>query len=162
MAAHVRAPALPVTPEKPAVAGGMEQHRPPTPPLIDSSEELSEEELAREIAEAESSVTFHMEFKELMLKHARVMASMAETLAKYAENAGCDLHILVDRYEDAEKKLRARSKKYLRVRALAAGSLFRRCRALNARLVRRRQSWRLPSLQQRSRSRLQFVMWQFL
>ena len=70
----------------------------------DSSEE-SEEELAREIAEAESILIFELEFKELMLKHARVMASMAETLAKYAENAGCDLHILVDRYEDAEKKI---------------------------------------------------------
>ena len=106
MAAHVRAPVLPVTPEKPAVAGGMEQHRPPTPPLIDSSEKLSEDaELAREIAEAENKLTFELEFKELMLEHARVMASMAEALAKYAENAGCDLHILVDRYEDAEKKI---------------------------------------------------------
>ena len=63
MAAHVLARVLPVTPEKPAVAGGtrvMEQHRPPTPPLIDSSEELSEEELnlTREIAEAKSNITF--------------------------------------------------------------------------------------------------------
>ena len=110
MAAHVRAPALPVTPEKPAVAGGMEQRRPPTvatPPLIDSSEESSEEvlQLRREIAEVDSSLTFELEFKELMLKHARVMASMAEALAKYAENAGGDPHILVDRYEDASRGL---------------------------------------------------------
>ena len=107
MAAHVRAPVLPVTPEKPAVAGGKEQHRPPTPTLIDSSEEScpEEAELLREIAEVDCSLTFELEFKELMLKHARVMASMAETLAKYAENAGCDLHILVDRYEVAEKKI---------------------------------------------------------
>ena len=111
------------------VAGGtrvLEQHRPPTPPLINSSEELSEEELnlTREIAEAESSLTFQLEvkepfqleFKELMLEHARVMASMAEALAKYAENAGGDLHILVDRYEDAEKHIRALFTKYLRMR----------------------------------------------
>jgi hypothetical protein len=115
MAAHVRAPVLPVTPEKPAVAGGMEQHRPPTPPLIGSSRKLSKEELnlTREIAEDESRLTFllevkepfQLEFKELMIEHARVMASMAEALAKYAENAGGDMHILVDRYEDAEKNI---------------------------------------------------------
>ena len=107
MAAHVRAPALPVTPEKPAVAGGKEQHRPPAPPLIDSSEEScpEEAELLRDIAEVENGLTFELEFKELMLKHARIMASMAETLAKYAENAGGDRHILVDRYEDAEKNI---------------------------------------------------------
>ncbi len=70
-------------------------------------EELSEEELnlTREIAEGESRITFQFEFKELMLEHARVMASMAETLAKYVVNAGCDMHILVDRYEDAKKNI---------------------------------------------------------
>ena len=96
----------------------MEQHRPPTPPLINSSDELSEEELnlTREIAEAESRLTFQVEVKELMLEHARVMTSMAEALAKYAENAGGDLHILVDRYEDAEKHIRALFTKYLRMR----------------------------------------------
>ena len=54
MAAHVRAPVLPVTPEKPAVAGGTRVEQ-PTPPQIDSSEELSKEELnlTREIAEAD-------------------------------------------------------------------------------------------------------------
>ena len=129
MAAHVRAPALLVTPEKPAVAGGMEQHRPPTPPLIDSSRKLSKEELnlTREIAEDESRLTFQLEvkepfqleFKELMLEHARVMASMAEALAKYAEIAGDDSlqrERLVERYEDAENTRRARFTKCLRMR----------------------------------------------
>ena len=110
MAAHVRARVLPVTPEKPAVAGGtrvMEQHRPPTPPLIDSSEKLSEEDL-RVIVEFGSELFFKREFEELMLEHARVMASMAEALAKYAEIAGDDSlqrERLVERYEDAEKHM---------------------------------------------------------
>ncbi len=120
MAAHVReepawskvkaaARVLPAT-LKPAVAGGtrrVEQHQPPTPPT-DFSESEEEPNLTREIAEiaeAESSITFEREFKELMLEHARVMASMAEAMAKYAENAGGDPHILADRYEDAEKHI---------------------------------------------------------
>jgi len=124
---------MPVTPEKPAVAGGtrVEQHRPPTPPLIDSSEKLSkeparvlpkcagdicmpvmEQQLIREIAEAEvalsSLLTFEREFEELMLEHARVIAGMDKALAKYAEAGGADRHILpqlVDRLEDAEKHI---------------------------------------------------------
>ena len=66
-----------------------------------------------------SSLTFEREFEELMLEHARVMASMAEALAKYAETAGDDSlwrERLVERYEDAENTRRARFTKCLRMR----------------------------------------------
>jgi hypothetical protein len=58
----------------------LEQH----PNVGDSSEtELSEDEL-REIKESEVHSTFLKKFEELQVEHERVIATMAETLAKYA------------------------------------------------------------------------------
>ena len=82
------------------------------PNVGDSSEKLSDEELREVVAEFEvhlsSQRTFERKFEELQLEHARVMASMAEALAKYAETAGDDSlrrERLVERYEDAEKHM---------------------------------------------------------
>ena len=77
----------------------LEQH----PNAGDSSEKLSEEEL-REIAESE-----HFTFLRVMQdEHARVMAIMAEKLAKYAGAGGNSMfsdESLVQRYEEVEKHM---------------------------------------------------------
>ncbi len=44
-----------------------------------------------------------MEFEDLMLEHARIMANMAEALARFPEKAVGDRHVLVERFEGAEK-----------------------------------------------------------
>ena len=75
------------------------------------SEKLSEEEL-RGIADSKvhlsSQRTFERKFEELQLEHARVMASMAEALAKYEGMPGYSVftnETVVQRYEEAEKHM---------------------------------------------------------
>ena len=85
--------------------------------MDDSSEKLSVEK-RRDIAERDYDVifssqsTFEREFEELQHEHARVMASMAATLAKYAgasDNSMCSLddynESVVQRCEEAEKHM---------------------------------------------------------